>query len=106
MLEQLRAPQPGQPEPKGPQAVEVSRHRVVVEVALHDRPEPRSASPKPPSPIGECFLTLMAKIQATVGAFHKRGLFRVGEPEKPAYSRSFCVSRPTGSGHHGPGTVQ
>ena len=39
-LAQLGSPQPGQPVPKGPQAVEVSRYRVIVEVALHDRPEP------------------------------------------------------------------
>ena len=39
-LTQLGSPQSGQPVPKGPQAVEVSRYRVVVEVALHDRPEP------------------------------------------------------------------
>ena len=39
-LAQLRSPQSGQPFPKGPQAVEVSRYRVIVEVALHDRPEP------------------------------------------------------------------
>jgi hypothetical protein len=39
-LAQLCSPQSGQPVPKGPQAVEVSRYRVVVEVALHDRPEP------------------------------------------------------------------
>src|SRR5208337_3808796 len=41
-LAQLSSPQAGQPVPKGPQAVEVSRYRVVVEVALHDRPEPLS----------------------------------------------------------------
>ena len=39
-LAQLSSPQPGQPVPKDPQAVEVSRYRVIVEVALHDRPEP------------------------------------------------------------------
>jgi len=39
-MEQLRAPQPQQPDPKGPQAVEVPRYCMVVEVALHDRPEP------------------------------------------------------------------
>ena len=39
-LAQLSSPQSGQPVPKGPQAVEVSRYRVIVEVALHDRPEP------------------------------------------------------------------
>src|SRR6266404_4007930 len=39
-MEQLPLPQPGQPDPKGLQAVEVPWHRVVVEVALHDRPEP------------------------------------------------------------------
>ena len=37
---QLGSPQPGQPVAKEPQAVEVSRYRVIVEVALHDRPEP------------------------------------------------------------------
>ena len=39
-LAQLRSPQPGQPVPKGPQAIEVPRYRMIVEVALHDRPEP------------------------------------------------------------------
>src|ERR1022692_4553887 len=39
-LAQLGPPQSGQPVPKDPQAVEVSRYRVIVEVALHDRPEP------------------------------------------------------------------
>ena len=39
-LAQLGSPQPGQPVAKEPQAVEVSRYRVIVEVALHDRPEP------------------------------------------------------------------
>src|SRR5271169_2275849 len=39
-MEQLPAPQPGQPVPEGPQTVEVSWYRVIVEVALHDRPEP------------------------------------------------------------------
>jgi hypothetical protein len=39
-LHELRMPQPGQPVPKGPQAVEVPRYRVIVEVALRDRPEP------------------------------------------------------------------
>src|SRR5208283_5750285 len=37
---QLREPQTNQPCPKGLQAFEVARYRVVVEVALHDRPEP------------------------------------------------------------------
>src|ERR1035437_488719 len=37
---QLHPPQPGQPVPKGPQAIEVPRYRMIVEVALHDRPEP------------------------------------------------------------------
>jgi len=37
---QNRPPEPQHPDPKRPQAVEVSRYRVVVEVALHDRPEP------------------------------------------------------------------
>ena len=37
---QLRAPQPSHPFPEQPEAVEVSRYRVIVEVALHDRPEP------------------------------------------------------------------
>ena len=41
-LPQLRSPQTGQPCPKGEQAVEVSRCRVIVEEALHDRPEPLS----------------------------------------------------------------
>src|SRR5208337_851773 len=41
-LPQLRSPQTGQPSPKGEQAVEVSRYRVIVEVALHDRPKPLS----------------------------------------------------------------
>ena len=39
-LAQLGSPQPGQPVAKEPQAVEVSRYRMVVEVALDDRPEP------------------------------------------------------------------
>ena len=39
-LAQLGSPQPEQPIPKSLQAVEVSRYRVIVEVALHDRPEP------------------------------------------------------------------
>src|SRR5208283_258006 len=39
-MPQLRVPQAGQPNPKGKQAVEVPRYRVVVEVALHDRLEP------------------------------------------------------------------
>jgi hypothetical protein len=39
-MKQLRAPQPSQPSPKGPQAVEVPGYRMVVEVALHDRLEP------------------------------------------------------------------
>src|ERR1035441_1227451 len=39
-LAQLGSPQPGQPVAKESQAVEVSRYRVIVEVALHDRPEP------------------------------------------------------------------
>src|ERR1039458_3439114 len=30
------------------------------------RPQPRSASPKPPMPIGDSILTSLAKIQATV----------------------------------------
>src|ERR1700687_2056670 len=33
-------PQPRHPVPESPQAVEIPRYRVVVEVALHDRPEP------------------------------------------------------------------
>ncbi len=37
---QLRVPQAGQPIPKRMQAVEVSRYRVVVEVALDDRSKP------------------------------------------------------------------
>src|SRR5215470_2671305 len=37
---QNRPPEPQHPDPKGPQAVEVPRYRMVVEVALHDRPEP------------------------------------------------------------------
>src|SRR5215472_2061216 len=39
-MKQLRAPQPSQPSPKGPQAVEVPRYRMVEEVALYDRLEP------------------------------------------------------------------
>ena len=39
---QLRSPQAPQPIPKGLQAVEVSRYRMIVEVALHDRPKPLS----------------------------------------------------------------
>jgi hypothetical protein len=39
-LEELRAPEPSQPQAKNPQAVEIARYRVIVEVALHDRPEP------------------------------------------------------------------
>ena len=39
-LAQLGSPQPGQPVAKESQAVEVSRYRMIVEVALHDRPEP------------------------------------------------------------------
>jgi hypothetical protein len=39
-LDQLRTPQPSQPSPKHPQAAEVPGYRMVVEVALHDRPEP------------------------------------------------------------------
>jgi len=38
--DQTRPPQPCQPDPKGPQGVAVSRYRMVVEVALHDRLEP------------------------------------------------------------------
>ncbi len=41
-LPQLGSPQTGQPSPKGEQAVEVSRYRIVVEVALRDRPKPLS----------------------------------------------------------------
>ncbi len=39
-LAQLGSPQPSQPVPKDAQAVEVPRHRVIVELARHDRPEP------------------------------------------------------------------
>ena len=39
---QLRCPPARQPIPKGWQAVEVPRYRRIVEVALHDRPQPLS----------------------------------------------------------------
>ena len=39
-LPQLRSPETGQPSPEGEQAVEVPGYRIIVEVALHDRPEP------------------------------------------------------------------
>jgi hypothetical protein len=41
---QLSVPQAGQPIPKRLQAVEVSRYRMIVEVALHDRPKPLARS--------------------------------------------------------------
>jgi hypothetical protein len=37
---QLGSPQSDEPIPKGLQAVEVAGYRMIVEVALHDRPEP------------------------------------------------------------------
>jgi hypothetical protein len=84
-MEQLRAPQPEQPDAKGPQAVEVPRYRMVVEVALHDRPEPLARLrhrivPKPPELLLD-FLQLPPQALADRLTFHG----------KASVARTWCL---------------
>src|SRR3990172_844242 len=51
------------------------------------RPQPRSASPKPPRPIEEGFLTPLAKIQATA-RFMCRGFFSIHLLPSPRHEKS------------------
>jgi hypothetical protein len=90
-LDKLRMPEPRQPEAKDPQAIEIARYRVIVEVALRNRPQPlprvRHRLVAPPAEVLLKCLQLRPQASGHRSALHDE----VSVPVLPANMREALV---------------